>query len=122
MQGYRSMMASLRRYQSDSGMWLQLIDHPESWKESSSTAMFTYAMITGVKNGWLEESYGPVARKAWIALVDYIDQDGAVREVCAGTGTKNDLMHYLNRPRIVGDFHGQAPVLWSVAALLRSAE
>ncbi|APV51625.1 glycosyl hydrolase [Betaproteobacteria bacterium GR16-43] len=122
LQGYRSMMASLKKYQSDSGMWLQLIDHPESWAESSSTAMFTYAMITGVKNGWLDESYGPVARKGWLALVDYINEDGAVREVCAGTGTKNDLAHYLNRPRIVGDFHGQAPVLWSVAALLRAVE
>ncbi|QJR10507.1 hypothetical protein DSM104443_01571 [Usitatibacter rugosus] len=121
LQGYRSMMASLKRYQSDSGMWLQLIDRPESWAETSSTAMFTFAMITGVKNGWLDESYGPVARKAWLALVDYINEDGDVREVCAGTATKNDVQHYLDRPRIVGDFHGQAPMLWSVAALLRPA-
>ena len=49
--------------------------------------MFTFAMVTGVKNGWLPaETYGPAARKAWLALVSYLDADGNVREVCVGTG------------------------------------
>jgi len=35
--------------------------------------MFTFAMITGVKNGWLDRNiYGPAARKGWIAVVGYI--------------------------------------------------
>ena len=42
-----------------------------------------------------------------------------LREVCVGTGKKNDLQYYLNRPRVVGDTHGQAPMLWSATALLR---
>lgn len=118
--GYRKMMASLLRYQSDGGMWRQLIDHPEAWAETSSTGMFTFAFVTGVKNGWLEPSrYGPAARKAWLALVSYINANGDVRDVCVGTGTKNDLQYYLDRPRAVGDFHGQAPILWTASALLR---
>ena len=87
---YRRMMATLLKHQADSGMWRQLIDHPESWEESSSTAMFTYAFVTGVKNGWLpEDTYGPAARKAWIALVGYLTPDGDLREVCVGTGKKD---------------------------------
>ena len=39
--------------------------------------------------------------------------------VAAGTGKRNDLQHYLNRPRVAGDTHGQAPMLWSANALLR---
>ena len=117
---YRRMMATLLQHQADTGMWRQLIDHPESWEESSSTAMFTYAFVTGVKNGWLdEETYGPAARKAWIALVGYLTPEGDLREVCVGTGKRNDLQHYLNRPRVAGDTHGQAPMLWSANALLR---
>jgi len=47
--------------------------------------MFTFAMITGVKQGWLDEkTYGPAACKAWLALVGYLNEDGAVREVCMG--------------------------------------
>ncbi|HYG23909.1 MAG TPA: glycoside hydrolase family 88 protein [Verrucomicrobiae bacterium] len=118
--GYRRMMESLLRYQSGTGMWRQLVDHPESWPESSCTGMFTFAMITGVKCGWLEaEIYGPAARKGWLALIGYIDANGDVRDVCEGTNKKNSLKYYLNRKRLVGDMHGQAPVLWCASALLR---
>jgi rhamnogalacturonyl hydrolase YesR len=117
---YRKMMATLLSHQADNGMWRQLIDHPESWEESSSTAMFTYAFVTGVKNGWLvEETYGPAARRAWIALVGYLTPDGDLREVCVGTGKKDDFQYYMDRPRAVGDAHGQAPMLWTAVALLR---
>jgi len=118
--GYRRMMESLLRYQGSDGMWKQLIDHPESWPESSSTGMFTFAMITGVKNGWLKESpYAFAARKAWLALAGYIDANGDIGNVCEGTNKQNDLQYYLNRQRITGDDHGQAPVLWCASALLR---
>jgi rhamnogalacturonyl hydrolase YesR len=120
MKGYKTMMASLLKYQAESGMWRQLIDDPEAWPETSSTGMFTYAMITGVKEGWLDaKTYGPAARKAWLALVTYINPNGDVREVCQGTNKKNDRQYYLDRERIVGDMHGQAPVLWCATALLR---
>lgn len=121
--GYRKMMKALLTYQGADGMWRQLIDHPEAWPETSSTGMFTFALITGVKNGWLDEdTYGPAARKAWLALVGYIDQNADVTNICVGTGKKNDLEYYLTRPRHTGDMHGQAPVLWSASALLRSPE
>ena len=120
MQGYLLMMAALLDYQAEDGMWRQIIDDPESWKETSSTAMFTYALITGVKNGWLDKaSYGAAARKGWLALTDYLNIDDELTEVCAGTNTQNSRDHYMNRPRIVGDLHGQAPLLWCAAALLR---
>ena len=54
MKGYKLMMAALLQYQGKDGMWRQLIDHDEAWPETSSSAMFTFAMITGVKNGWLD--------------------------------------------------------------------
>ncbi|HEX3728989.1 MAG TPA: glycoside hydrolase family 88 protein, partial [Opitutaceae bacterium] len=120
MAGYRKMMAALLRYQDANGMWHQLIDHPEAWPESSCTGMFTYAIIEGVKHGWLDAAaYGPAARKGWLGLVSYLNPDGAVREVCEGTNKRNDLQYYLNRGRNVGDLHGQAPVLWCAVALLR---
>jgi rhamnogalacturonyl hydrolase YesR len=118
--GYRSMMAALLKYQGKDGMWRQLIDHDEAWPESSSSAMFTFAIVTGVKNGWLDAAtYGPSARKGWLAVIGYIDQNSDVTQVCAGTSKENDLEYYLTRPRKTGDFHGQAPILWAASALLR---
>ena len=120
LEGYWRMMASLLELQGEDGLWRQLIDHPEAWPETSGTGMFTFAMITGVKNRWLDsKTYGPAARKAWLGLVKHIDEQGNVREVCAGTNKGYSLEYYLERPRIVGDLHGQAPVLWSASALLR---
>jgi len=120
MKGYTAMMAALLKYQGKDGMWRQLIDHDEAWPESSSSAMFTFAMITGVKNGWLDaNAYGPAARRAWIAVVGYVDQNNDVTSVCEGTNKQNDLNYYLQRKRRTGDFHGQAPVLWAASALLR---
>jgi unsaturated rhamnogalacturonyl hydrolase len=120
LQGYKTMMAALLRYQSKDGSWRQLIDHDESWPETSSSAMFTFAMITGVKDGWLDgPTYGPAARKAWLAVIGYIDQHDDTTNVCEGTNKLNSLDYYLERRRKTGDFHGQAPVLWAASALLR---
>lgn len=120
LEGYRKMMASLLRYQDANGMWHQLIDHPEAWPETSCTGMFTFAMITGVKNGWLDAAtYGPAARRGWLGLISYLNPDGDVRDVCEGTNKKNDVQYYLDRGRKVGDMHGQAPILWCASALLR---
>ncbi len=120
MEGYKKMMAALLQHQRPDGMWGQLIDDPAAWPESSCTGMFAYAFITGVKNGWLDEkTYGPAAKKAWLALITYLEPNADIREVCEGTNKKNDRQYYLDRQRNTGDFHGQAPVLWCAAALLR---
>ena len=120
MEGYRKMMAALLNHQRQDGLWRQLIDNPESWAETSSTGMFTFSMITGVKNGWLDAKvYGPAARTAWLGLVSQLDQDGNIKDVCVGTNKGFTVQYYLDRERRVGDLHGQAPLLWSATALLR---
>ncbi|MGO9641817.1 MAG: glycoside hydrolase family 105 protein [Candidatus Acidiferrales bacterium] len=120
MAGYQKMMAALLKVQGKDGLWKQLIDHPEAWSETSCTGMFTFAMITGVKNGWLDPKiYGAAARKGWLGLVSKINADGDISDVCAGTNKKNDLDYYLTRPRNTGDMHGQGPILWSASAFLR---
>ena len=82
--------------------------------------MFTFAMVTGVKKGWLDaKTYGPAARKAWLGLVSYLEPNGDIRNVCQGTNEKNDVQYYLDRAKLTGDLHGQAPLLWTATALLR---
>ena len=120
LQGYRTMMATLLKLQGEDGLWRQLLDHPEAWPETSGTGMFTFAMVTGVKNGWLDKAtYGPAARKGWLGLLKYIDAQGNISNVCAGTNKGPTVQYYLDRPKNTGDLHGQAPVMWSAAALLR---
>jgi len=56
LDGYKKMMDALLQYQTEDGMWRQLIDKEESWKETSSTAMFGYAITVGVKKGLLSKT------------------------------------------------------------------
>lgn len=120
LDAYRKMMAALLRHQDSAGMWHQLVDDPTAWPESSCTGMFTFALITGVKNGWLDEAtYGPAARKGWLALCDYLDAEGRVRAACLGMGQKPTAQGYLAAQRGSGDLHGQAPILWCASAWLR---
>jgi unsaturated rhamnogalacturonyl hydrolase len=119
LEGYKKMMYALLEYQAEDGMWRQLIDKEEAWKETSSTAMFGYAITVGVKKGLLpEDKFTHSYQKVWKALVEYINKDGKVTDVCAGTGKGDNIDYYLNRPRVTGDFHGQAPVLWFAYSLL----
>lgn len=119
--GYQKMMSALLNYQTEDGMWRQLIDNNDAWKETSCTAMFGYAIAVGVQEGLLEEStFTPVYQKAWNTLVSYINEEGKLTEVCVGTGKSNDINYYLNRPRNTGDLHGQAPVLWFAYSLLKN--
>jgi rhamnogalacturonyl hydrolase YesR len=129
MQGYKTMMASLLKYQAEDGLWRQLVDRPDVWAETSGTGMFAFALVTGVKEGWLDQkTYGPAARRAWLGLVKHLDAESNVSEVCIGTNKafqevgpdlETQLKFYLDRPRKTGDLHGQAPILWTASALLR---
>jgi len=120
LEGYKKMMATLLKYQDKDGMWHQIVDDTSAWNETSCTGMFTFAFISGVKNGWLDaKTYAPAARKGWIALCSYINADGDVTDICEGTNKKNDYQYYLDRAKRTGDLHGQAPILWCASAFLR---
>ena len=116
---YRKMMHALLAYQNDAGLWRQVIDLDSAWGESSGTAMIAYAMAVGIDHELLPAAqYRPAVDAAWRGLTALIDADGNVGDVCIGTGKKDDLQYYLDRPRVAGDFHGQAPVLWLATELL----
>jgi unsaturated rhamnogalacturonyl hydrolase len=117
--GFRKMMDALLLFQSREGLWRQLIDHTEAWVETSSSAMFGYAMAVGVKKGLLPaKKFEPAYQKAWLALAGYINAEGKMTDVCVGTGQSTDVAYYLARPKTTGDFHGHAPVLWFAYSLL----
>ncbi|MBN2200350.1 glycoside hydrolase family 88 protein [bacterium] len=119
LDGYIRMMNALLRFQAEDGMWRQLIDHGESWKETSSSAMFGYAISVGLNEGLLKDpAFESARRKAWHSLVNYIGTDGKITDVCVGTGKGDSVPYYLGRPRTTGDMHGQAPVLWFAWSLL----
>jgi len=118
-EGYLKMMTSLLSYQDDDGLWHQLIDYKQSYKETSCTAMFTYAFVQGVKRGWLsEDEYGLAVRNSWLALADRVDEQGQLEGVCGDTPPRDSLEYYLTRPKEKGNAYGQVAMLWCIVVLL----
>lgn len=106
-------LRALLEHQDPSGMWHQVIDKPESYAEFTATAMITYSMIRGVRQGRLDAKTfaGPI-EKAWYALRTRIAADGTLVDVCTGTGKQKSLRDYYDRPAILGrDDRGGAMAL-----------
>lgn len=121
--GYKRMMEGLLAVQSANGLWYQVLDMPNdsnNWEESSGSAMFTYAMVAGVRRGVLDaDTYVPAIEAAWAGLQSKINAQGDVSNICEGTWYHATAQEYMALSRLTGDGHGQAPVLWTAAELLR---
>lgn len=106
------------RYQSDTGLWHQLLDRKDSYLETSCTAMFTYAIARAVNLGYLDENYRAVARRGWQGVLSKIRTDGQIEGVCTGTSISDDLKDYYTRPAPLNDVHGIGFVLLAGAEIL----
>ena len=92
-------------------MWHQLLDKEDSYLESSSTAMFVYAISLAINEGWIDARYSQIAIKGWQGLTEMITVDGRVKNICAGLNIYNDLAGYYNHPAPLNDIHGLGVVL-----------
>jgi unsaturated rhamnogalacturonyl hydrolase len=127
--GFARMMAGLLRHQDERGTWRQIMDDPSAWPETSGSAMFAFALASGVEHRWLDRAtFGSAARAAWLGVLGHLDDKENLRNVCVGTGEAFGVVgsepsaqqkYYLDRPRQPGDMHGQAPLLWTTMTLLR---
>jgi unsaturated rhamnogalacturonyl hydrolase len=104
--------------QAPSGMWRQVLDHPELWEETSATAMFTYSIARAVNRGWIDKSYMSMARRGFEGISANVTADGSVNNTCEGTNIRMDLEYYAQRNRPPNDHHGPGPVLLAGTEIL----
>ena len=102
---YKKHMKGLIDVQLTSGMWPQLLGSTDSrnWEESSGTAMFIFALFTG------------------LALTAHLGSDGKLKDIAAGFWPSvGDANEYLNASRAAaGNSHGTAGFLWAATAIVR---
>ncbi len=117
---FQKHASSLADLQGIDGFWHQLLDRPETYEETSATAIFAYSIAHGINQGWLDPvTFGPVAQLAWEAVSSKINDRGEVEGVCVGTGMGFDPAYYAYRPVSVKAAHGYGPTIWAGAEMIR---
>lgn len=108
----RAHAKGLANYQSGSGFWHQLLDRPDSYLETSATAIYTFAFARAINRGWIDPiAYGPQTLLAWNAVSTKINAQGQVEGTCVGTGLGFDPSFYYFRPVSSFAAHGYGPTL-----------
>ena len=108
---FREHITGLMKYQGSHGLWHQVLDHPESYEETSCTAMFVIALARGIRHGWLDTSYAGAAWRAWDGIARQVAKDGTVSGICRGTGVGSDIEFYANRKTLPSDPRGLGAVI-----------
>lgn len=110
----------IRHLQGKNGLWHQVLDRSDSYEETSCTAMFIIGMCKGVRNGWLDESYIEIIKKAHNGIMKYaVDKDGNVSGVCKGSGCSMNSEYYMQLGAVDNDDHGTGIILWALNEMER---
>lgn len=130
----RESIRGILRYRDEAtGLFYQVIDHPEAegnYLETSGSAMVAYALLKGVRLGVLDaEKYLPLGRRMFESLVEEKlrrDGGGAMHlcDICKvaglGPGTQRDgsVAYYLSEPRVEDDSKGVGPFMMAYSEYL----
>jgi unsaturated rhamnogalacturonyl hydrolase len=107
---------SLSEYQHEDGLWHTVINHKDTYLESTLAAMAAVALRDAFECGFLNESeLGRVERHARAAAIRLIDEDGSLALVSDATPIGNLKMY---ATRATGVFPwGQGPLLLMLTQL-----
>ncbi|NIP18792.1 MAG: glucuronyl hydrolase, partial [Xanthomonadales bacterium] len=73
VQLFKDMSETIAGLQHDNGLWSPSLLASVATPETSGSGFMTYGLSWGVNVGLLDaETYGPVVRKGWQALVDAV--------------------------------------------------
>ncbi len=116
---FRKHVEGLVRLQDGTGFWHQLLDRPDSYLETSATAIYTYCIAKACNEGWLDKlAYAPVVALGWNAASSKVNAAGQVEGTCVGTGMAFDPAFYYHRPVSKFAAHGYGPLIYAASEVL----
>ena len=127
------LMDAMLKYQDESGMWYQVVNFggmDKNYLETSGSSIMAYALLKGVRLGFLPESYRAYGEKAFHGICDqYLstDENGNLNldGIClvAGLGGANrrpgTYDYYMSEPVVKDDAKGVGPFLLAYTEMLR---
>ena len=116
----RQHIEGLSALQDKTGLWHQLLDRPDTYNETSCTAIYTYCMAHAINEGWIDaQTYGAQVLLAWQACQTKVNAKGQVEGTCVGTGMGFEPAFYAYRPVHAMAAHGYGPMIWAGAEVIR---
>jgi unsaturated rhamnogalacturonyl hydrolase len=132
-EAFRDLIDSMLKYQDESGMWYQVVNlggMDRNYLETSGSAIFSYAILKGVRLGYLPESYAGYGKKAFQGICDTYLQleegDISLGGIClvAGLGGKDrrngTYDYYMSEPIVKDDAKGVGPFLLAYTEMRRT--
>ncbi|KAL4801769.1 glycosyl hydrolase [Aspergillus unguis] len=123
---FQSLAKALKKSQDVSGGWYLVMDppypeYPENYIESSGSAMFTYAMLRGIREGFISaEEYEGVALKGYDLLTSEfvsVNNNGTINfegTVQVGSLSGNaSFEYYTSVPVVQNDYKGSGPFIYA---------
>lgn len=121
----RTLEAVLKVRDSHTNTWWQIMNYPHkegNYLESTGSCMFTYAMIRGANQGYLDEAYALEAQKCYDGLINNfikVDDDGEIHltQGCSVAGLGGDpyrdgsYEYYISEPVRDNDPKGIGPFM-----------
>ena len=116
----RAQIRGVVPLQSGMGLWHQMLDKPDSYLETSASAMFVYSIARAINRGYISPvSYGSAAQAGWNAIATRVNDRGQIEGTCVGTTFASENVYYYNRPTTLADSHGYGPVLLAGAEMIK---
>jgi unsaturated rhamnogalacturonyl hydrolase len=123
---FSDMIAAVSAVQDPStGVWYQVLDQggrEGNYLEASASCMFVYAMVKGVRKGYIGREYLEVAERGYAGILEHfvqVDDQGMVNldQVCsvAGLGGKpyrdGSFEYYISEKAVTNDYKGVGPFI-----------
>ncbi|RPJ19126.1 MAG: glycoside hydrolase family 88 protein [Chloroflexi bacterium] len=130
----RTARALVRVQDEETGLWYQILDLPDragNYLEASASAMFVYAFVKGVREGYLSQDFLFPARRGYHGLLQNlikIDSQGllTLEKVCGGAGLGGEpyrdgsFEYYVTEKIIPNDPKGVGPFILAALEMERA--
>ncbi len=118
---FQRTLQAISRYQDrTTGLWYQVVDQGDrkgNYLEASASSMFVCALAKGIRNGYLDKRFLPVAQKGFEGLTKNlvkVDPDGSVHltQICSVAGLggpkrrNGTFEYYISEPVVRDDLKG----------------
>ena len=132
-EAFVSLIDAMLKYQDESGMWHQVVNlggMDRNYLETSGSAIFSYAILKGVRLGYLPAEYAQYGKKAFLGICDkYLNLEKgnmSLGGIClvAGLGGKErrngPFDYYMSEPIVKDDAKGVGPFLLAYTEMKRT--